>query len=459
MLQGYCNGDRPAAQEAGADLHISPGLAKTIGTSDKEVIPVRIRILIAAALAAAALTAAVSASAFVSDREERSPAVLDVVKNGMAAQSIDFQSSDFVVEGEGALDAIVVTQLPEEGVLTVGGQMVGEGDVIAMSAVNGLRFTPASGSEATEAGFRFQPLFADGGQGEEAGVELHLLSEANGAPVAENLELTTYKDVAVTDRFSAVDPEGDLLTYRLVKKPARGSVTIGEDGQFVYTPYENKTGKDSFTYIAMDTVGNASDPATVKVKIEKPDTKVTYADLDGHPAHKAAIRLAEEGVFVGECMGGAYFFQPDAAITRSEFVAMAMNAAGVESLDGVSRTGFADDESIPTWAKPYVSSALKCGLVQGTTDEEGRVVFRADDSITTAEAAVLLDRVLSVTDVDAQTFAADAPAWAAQSAANLSTCGVLPADAGLSETLTRGEAAELLCAALDLMDSRDTGWF
>ena len=419
----------------------------------------RIRILIAAALAAAALTAALPASALFSDREESSPAVLDVVKNGMAAQSIDFQSSDFVVEGDGALDAIVITRLPEEGVLTVGGQMVGEGDVIAMSAVEGLRFTPAAASETTESGFRFQPVFADGSQGEETGVELHLLKEANGAPVAENLELTTYKNVAVTDRFSAVDPEGDLLTYRLVKKPARGSVTIGEDGQFVYTPYENKTGKDSFTYIAMDTVGNASDPATVKVKIEKPDTKVTYADLDGHPAHKAAIRLAEEGVCVGECMGGAYFFQPDAAITRSEFVAMAMNAAGVDTLEGVTRTGFADDESIPTWAKPYVSSALKCGLVQGTTDEEGKVVFRAEDSITTAEAAVLLDRVLSVTDVDAQTFAADAPAWAAQSAANLSTCGVLPEDTGLTETLTRGEAAELLCAALDLMDSRDTGWF
>ena len=254
--------------------------------------------------------------------------------------------------------------------------MVGEGDVIAMSAVEGLRFTPAAASEAAESGFRFQPVFADGSQGEETGVELHLLKEANGAPVAENLELTTYKNVAVTDRFSAVDPEGDLLTYRLVKKPARGSVTIGEDGQFVYTPYENKTGKDSFTYIAMDTVGNASDPATVKVKIEKPDTKVTYADLDGHPAHKAAIRLAEEGVFVGECMGGAYFFQPDAAITRSEFVAMAMNAAGVDTLEGVTRTGFADDDRIPTWAKPYVSSALKCGLVQGTTDEEGKVVFR-----------------------------------------------------------------------------------
>ncbi len=419
------------------------------------------RILIAAALVAALFTAALPASALFLDQEEDNPMVLDVVKNGMSTQTIAFQASDFVVEGEGALNAIVVTGLPDPaaGFLTVGDQRVGEGDVIAMTAVDGLRFTPSAAPIVLETGFTFQPLFAGGEPGQETGVELHLLTQANGAPVAEHLELTTYKNVAITDRFSAVDPEGDLLTYRLVKKPARGSVTIEEDGRFVYTPYENKTGKDSFTYIAMDTVGNASDPATVKVKIEKPDTKVTYADLSGHPAHKAAIRLAEEGVFVGECMGGEYFFQPDAAVTRGEFVAMAMNAAGVESLEGVSRTGFADDESIPTWAKPYVSSALKCGLVQGTTDEEGRVVFRADDSITTAEAAVLLDRVLSVTDVDAQTFAAGAPAWAAQSAANLSTCGVLPAEAGLTETLTRGEAAQLLCAALDLLDSRDTGWF
>ena len=42
-----------------------------------------------------------------------------------------------------------------------------------------------------------------------------------------------------------MDPEGDLLTYHVVKKPARGAVTVQEDGTFVYTPYENKTGKDT----------------------------------------------------------------------------------------------------------------------------------------------------------------------------------------------------------------------
>ena len=76
-----------------------------------------------------------------------------------------------------------------------------------------------------------------------------------------------------------------------------------------------------------------------------------------------------------------------------------------------------------------------------------------------AEAAVLLDRALQITDVDAQTFAPAAPAWAAQSAANLSTCGMLDDGEDLSAALTRGQAAELICSALELLDSRDTGWF
>ena len=333
------------------------------------------------------------------------------------------------------------------------------GAVVALSLAAAL---PASAlfSERQSPVSQETPPLLSGGETAEHGETLRLLQEENGAPVAEHLSLSTYRNVAVTDRFAAVDPEGDLLTYRLVKKPARGSVTIREDGQFVYTPYENKTGKDSFTYLAIDVAGNASDPATVKGKIEKPDTKVTYADLNGHPAHKAAIRLAERGIFVGAQMGENYFFQPEAPVSRGEFVTMAMNAAGLSSMEGISRTGFADDESIPTWAKPYVSSALKRGLVQGMADGSGRVVFRAGDPVTAAEASVLLDRTFSVTDVDADVFAgADAPAWAAQAAANLSTCGVLPEETSLGRTLTRGEAAQLLCAALDLMDSRDTGWF
>nr|WP_243421097.1 Ig-like domain-containing protein [Pseudoflavonifractor phocaeensis] len=415
--------------------------------------------MLAAALVALGLAAALPASALFSDPGESDRADLSLAKNGLVGETMAFSADDF--DSEEGLDAIVVTSLPDPaaGTLTLGGLLVGEGDVIALSAVDGLRFTPSAQPTVLETGFTFAPLYVDGARGTECMAELYLLTQANGAPVAENLELTTYKNVAVTDRFAAVDPEGDILTYRLVKKPARGQVTIGEDGQFVYTPYENKTGKDSFTYIAMDTVGNASDPATVKVKIEKPDTKVAYADLDGHPAHRDAIRLAEEGVFVGECVGEQYFFQPDALVTRGEFLAMAMDTAEVETLAGVTRTGFADDEDIPTWAKPYVSAALMGGLIQGSRDEAGQVVFQANDPITRAEAAVMLDRMLGVTDVDAGAFGlAEAPVWAAQAAANLTTCGVLEGGS-LGDSLTRAEAAGLLRASLDLLDSRDTGWF
>ena len=420
------------------------------------------RILTAAAAMALLFSAALPASAFFFDEKaETAPVAYDLLKNAPVGQSLTFTENDFLADG-GELDAIVLSTLPDSqtGTLTLGGQLLRVGDVISMEAVDGLVYTAKDAVNPSAAHFEFLPVFADGTSGEAASADLFLLGEANSAPVARDMEFTTYKNVAVTERFDGVDPEGDLLTYHVVKKPARGAVTIQEDGTFVYTPYENKTGKDTFTYVAVDAVGNSSDPATVKVKIEKPDTKVTYADLDGNPAHKAAVRLAEEGIFVGECMNGAYFFCPDQPVTRSQFVAMVMDTAGLEALEDVERTGFADDGIIETWAKPYVASALKSGLIQGSLDGEGQAVFRGGETVTAAEAAVLLDRALQVTDVDVQTFAAaGAPAWAAQSAANLSTCGMLDGGTSLGTQLTRGEAAQLLCAALEWMDSRETGWF
>ena len=64
----------------------------------------------------------------------------------------------------------------------------------------------------------------------------------NAAPIAENLTLKTYKGVAVSSRFAAVDPEGDLVTFQIVDSPARGQITLDENdpAAFWYTPYEGK---------------------------------------------------------------------------------------------------------------------------------------------------------------------------------------------------------------------------
>ena len=428
-------------------------------------------------LCALVLSCSVPASAFLF-RDGDGPAageasVAAFAKNGRPGSSIPFSAADFRVESEGgtALDALVISSLPDAGTgaLVLGGIPLSVGDTVAMSAVDGLAFRVAGQPAADSAAFTFAPVFSNGTSGREVQVNLFLLDSENRAPVAEDLTLSTYRNTALTARFAATDPEGDLLTFQLVSKPARGAVTMPEEGEdtFLYTPYENKTGRDTFTYVAVDAVGNTSAPATVKLKIEKPATKVTYADLDGSATANAAIRLAEEGVFVGECMGGSYFFQPDLPVSRSQFVAMLMNTAGVEALEDVSRTGFADDGSIPQWAKPYAAAALKAGLVQGGRDTDGQAVFQADAPVTRAEASVLLDRALRVTDVAQSTFGTDlsgVPVWAAQSAANLESCGLLQAAPdgvlSLSGTLTRGEAAQLLSGALDVLEARkEPGWF
>lgn len=291
----------------------------------------------------------------------------------------------------------------------------------------------------------------------------------NGAPIAQEQSFETCKNVAYTGRLTATDPEGDLLTFQLAQKPARGSVEISEDGNggFVYTPFDNKTGKDSFTFVALDDQGNISAPAKVSVRIRKPSTKVSYADMDGQASHNAAIRLAEEEVLIGEQVGKTYYFHPQQEVSRSQFIAMAMSALGSKPLSDAITTGFADDEAIPTWCKGYVSAALQQGVVRGYPGEDGQVVFAPEDTVTRAEAAVILDRMLSVSDVSVTTFYADtlsAPPWAFQAAVNLESAGVITTDAAgalaLDEPLTRGACAQMLAGALDVVEARETtGWF
>lgn len=286
----------------------------------------------------------------------------------------------------------------------------------------------------------------------------------SGAPIAQNQSFETCKNVAYYGTLTAADPQGDGVTFQLVKKPARGQVEIGEDGSFVYTPYEDKTGKDSFQFVAMDGQGNTSKPAKVTLRIRKPKTTVNYADMAGQPSWNAAIALAEAEVMVGEKIGGNYYFHPEETVSRQEFVTMAMAALDVEPIAQTLSTGFADDDTIPVWSKGYVASALQSGYVRGTTDEAGRVIFAPAEPVSRGEAAVILNRMLDITDVAVTTFypdTAEADAWSFQAAVNLETVGVMSTVSGaleLEENLSRGDCAALLAGAMTVAESRRDSW-
>ena len=415
-------------------------------------------------LLAAALAIPVPVSGFFWSKKE-APKVADFSKNGLIGSIIAFEREDFVVESKdkAVLNSITIDTLPDPGagVLAIGGQPLEPGSVVETSALAGLRFQCAQTPTVTETSFTFTPSFSSGCDCPAATVTLYLLTEENQPPVARNMDLSTYKNIAITGCFDAVDSEGDLLTFQLTSTPARGAVTMAEDGssQFVYTPYENKTGSDSFTYVAVDPAGNVSSEAKVSVRIEKPDTKVTYADLDGNRAYKAALHLAEEGVYVGEYVNGQYFFNPDQPVSRAQFLTMAMAAVKLPALENVSLTGFADDSAIPTWAKGAVSAALRAGAIQGSRSPEGAPVFGADETITWGEATVMLNHLLNMSDVPVEVFFSDSqPHWACQAAANLAASGVIgfenASSATLSGQLSRADAAEMLDGALNVLASR-----
>ena len=282
---------------------------------------------------------------------------------------------------------------------------------------------------------------------------------AEGAPIAQEISISTDRGIPYQAQFLATDSEGEDMTFAIVDQPRKGSVTI-DGADFTYTPDEGVTGGDSFTYAATDSAGHVSQPATVTVTIEKTKSGVTYADTEGSPAAAAAQHLAEAGIFTGTKIGDQYYFQPDAEVSRSEFLAMVMETAGRE-VTPVTMTGFCDDASIPTWAKAYAAAGVTDGIVQGKTTAEG-AAFRGEEPITFNEAATVLDRVLDLGDVELDVWYADreaVPSWAAQAVGNMEAVSVLAAGSFGSQTMeqavTRADAARMLSAAKTLLDGEE----
>ena len=75
----------------------------------------------------------------------------------------------------------------------------------------------------------------------------------NQAPTVAPVQLTGQTTGPITGTVGAVDPEGDPITYSITGSPADGTVVVGTDGSYTYTPGTDFTGRDSFTVAATDT--------------------------------------------------------------------------------------------------------------------------------------------------------------------------------------------------------------
>jgi len=349
---------------------------------------------------------------------------------------------------EAGLTGICITGLPDStaGTLTLDGRIIRSGDILTAQQAELMTFTPVRTEEDRSVSLSYLPIY-ENHVAPCSAMTISIRGKADKAPIAEDFALETYKNLPNTGRLKASDPEQQPLTYSVIRQSKRGTVVIQEDGSFTYTPKKNKVGVDSFTYTAADPAGNVSREATVTITILKPTDAPQYTDTAGQDCRFAAEWMKHTGIFAGECLGDQSCFQPEKTVTRGEFVTMMVKALDVPMEEGLTYTGYTDE--IPRWLQPYLAAAIRSGLTAGLPTRE---TFDAAAPITGGEAAAMLCNALDLRILQeaAATDPEKAAHWAAAYVAAAREAGFhLEAD----QPLSRAQAAQILytgaCAASD----------
>ena len=295
-----------------------------------------------------------------------------------------FGAGDF---SQDELKGVCITGLPgkEIGVVMLEDRIIRPGDVLAAAQVEQMTFHPARREEDTIATVSYLPVFPDR-VGERTEMTISVRGKENQAPVAEDFAAETYKNLPVEGKLKVKDPEGEQMTFTVVRNPKRGQVELREDGSFTYTPKKNKVGIDSFVYTATDERGKVSRETTVTITIVKPTDSTQYTDTVGLSCRFAAEWMKNTGIFVGETLDGNACFGPDRQVTQGEFVAMLVRTLEIPTQDPVNSAWVAE---APRWLQPYLAAAVRSGLITG-------VEFDRDAPVTGSQAAAMIQNLLDI---------------------------------------------------------------
>ena len=114
----------------------------------------------------------------------------------------------------------------------------------------------------------------------------------NKKPVATARTATVNQNTAATIVVAGSDPDGDNLSFVVVKKPANGTIS-GTGPNFIYLPKSGFKGKDTFTFAANDGTVKST-PAAVTITVVNPNNKAPVAvaqSLSGPAKKVVAISL------------------------------------------------------------------------------------------------------------------------------------------------------------------------
>ena len=125
-------------------------------------------------------------------------------------------------------------------------------------------YTPAADFNGSDS---FSYRVSDGQGGSNVYTVGVTVTPVNDAPTAANTSIVTFEDEAHTGSLPAArDVDGNPVGYALLEGPAHGSVSIGPDGRYTYTPAADYNGADRFRYTVDDGQGG-SNSYTVEIAV------------------------------------------------------------------------------------------------------------------------------------------------------------------------------------------------
>jgi len=369
--------------------------------------------------------------------------------SGVKGESVSFAPDIFDNTLGFVPSAITILSLPNanSGVLKCDQTAVCVGDYISVLNLSDFTYEPTTHDDAE---FCFSP---DG-----VNIMVCKIRQKDGENTAPEVTTTstpstkTRLNTAVTGCLLGRDADGDGITYEISSYPSMGLIEITDEvrGIYVYHPYEGMSGTDSFKYRVKDAFGGYSDEKTVTVSVEKKNS-VFYADTSSSNNITAINEMIESGIMSTNTTVQGEFFNPDAPVTRIDFLVMAMKALGADNVSSSLSTHFIDDTSLTPEEKGYLNLAYNLGIVKGSRTD-GVLYFDPDRNITGNEVALILNAILGLPSDDSVSVSSmydSIPAWALPSVSALTNAGIVNSgNFSPSLELTRENIATILSGIL-----------
>ncbi|MFH1716761.1 MAG: Ig-like domain-containing protein [Planctomycetota bacterium] len=157
-----------------------------------------------------------------------------------------------------------------------------DGDTLVYSVVKGpshgtLGGTPPNLTYTPNGNFNGPDAFAfrvsDGTADSALGTVSVTVSPVNDPPIASNDNIAMLEDMPASVILRGGDPDGNAITYAVLTTPEHGTLS-GTEPNLVYTPNENFSGSDRFTFKVND--GDADSlPATISFAVTPIDDPPT----------------------------------------------------------------------------------------------------------------------------------------------------------------------------------------